>query len=60
VEECGGLDKLEQLQQHEDQHVYERAVHILDKYFGAEDEGEVVEAVNGDHVAKAVHQRFEF
>jgi len=33
VEECGGLDILEELQNHQNQHVYELAVEILEKYF---------------------------
>ena len=32
------MDKIDNLQQHEDNNIYERAVKILDKYFGAVDE----------------------
>ena len=40
VEEAGGLDLLESLQEHENQEVYERAVSIIEKHFGLEDEDE--------------------
>ena len=37
-DEYGGLDKLEELQQHPSEQVYERSVEILDKYFETEEE----------------------
>eukprot|EP01037_Dinobryon_pediforme_P016663 gene16663-16843_t len=40
IDEAGGVDKLENLQEHENQEVYERAVRIIEKYFGTEDENE--------------------
>lgn len=38
IEQANGLDKINNLQQHEDYNVYGLAVNILEKYFGAVDE----------------------
>jgi len=39
VEECGGLEHLDQLQKHDNEEIYEKAVKILKTYFdGEEDE----------------------
>eukprot|EP00944_MAST-04C_sp_MAST-4C-sp1_P016033 g16033.t1 len=38
VEQANGLEKIDNLQQHENNNIYERAVKILEKYFGAVDE----------------------
>lgn len=37
IENCGGLDVLEEMQLHNNQHVYELAVDILEKYFTIEE-----------------------
>lgn len=37
IEECGGTRKIEDLQNHENVQIYERAMKILELYFGAED-----------------------
>ena len=43
-EAAGGLNALEELQEHQDESVYEKAVSLLEVYFGAEevDDGENV------------------
>ena len=38
VDDCGGLDKIDQLREHKNTDIYEKAVKILETYFGAEDE----------------------
>mmetsp|Transcript_24931 Transcript_24931/g.43014 ORF Transcript_24931/g.43014 Transcript_24931/m.43014 type:complete len:530 (+) Transcript_24931:65-1654(+) len=38
IDEAGGLDRIEQLQNHQNNEVYEKAVHILENYYGAEPE----------------------
>jgi len=45
VEECGGLDRLEQLQRHENEEIYEKAVKILRTYFDSEEETEETAAL---------------
>ncbi|CAN8073915.1 unnamed protein product [Agarophyton chilense] len=41
IESVGGLDKIETLQQHSNQDVYEKAVRILEVFFMAEEEEEI-------------------
>uniref|UniRef100_A0A1B6EDV8 Importin subunit alpha n=1 Tax=Clastoptera arizonana TaxID=38151 RepID=A0A1B6EDV8_9HEMI len=40
IEECGGLDKLEQLQTHENEQIYQKCVAIIENYFTPDNEDE--------------------
>jgi len=52
VEECGGLDSLENLQQHENEEIYEKSVKLLKDFFESEEqEDEEVPAVDGNQFA---------
>ena len=39
VEQAGGLDLIDNLQQHENAGIYEKSLKILERYFGATEEG---------------------
>jgi importin subunit alpha-1 len=39
IEECGGLDRIEELQGHSNDQVYHKSHKIIEKYFAADDDG---------------------
>ena len=41
IEECFGLDKIEYLQSHENMDIYQKAFHIIETYFGIDDDENV-------------------
>ncbi|EDV41098.1 uncharacterized protein Dana_GF23594, isoform B [Drosophila ananassae] len=53
IEECGGLDKIEYLQAHENRDIYHKSFYIIEQYFGNEEEDPRV-------APEAGSQQFEF
>uniref|UniRef100_A0A7S1XWA2 Importin subunit alpha n=1 Tax=Phaeomonas parva TaxID=124430 RepID=A0A7S1XWA2_9STRA len=59
VDEAGGLDKLEGLQEHQDETIYNKAVNIIETYFNDADEVEdenLAPAVQGNSFAFGLNQ----
>ncbi|KAJ6974146.1 importin alpha-1 subunit family protein [Populus alba x Populus x berolinensis] len=48
VDECDGLDKIENLQTHDNNEIYEKAVKILERYWAEEEDGEPIVQDGGD------------
>jgi len=53
IEECGGLDKIEELQSHENEGIYKKALHIIDAFFGEDEDGNEEEAAAPNATAEA-------
>uniref|UniRef100_A0A7S0I2R3 Importin subunit alpha n=1 Tax=Hanusia phi TaxID=3032 RepID=A0A7S0I2R3_9CRYP len=47
LEVCGGIDKIEDLQRHENSKIYDMAVKILENYFGVDEEDEAMSGQTG-------------
>lgn len=56
IDDCDGLDKIENLQTHDNNEIYEKAVKILERYWAEEDEEEQNLQENGN----AEQQGFNF
>ena len=63
VEECGLMDKLEGLQYHENQKVYEKAISILEEYFAIEEDNDIVgmlqNTASGTNSATSASEQFK-
>ena len=49
IEDCGGLDKIETLQEHQNAHIYKLAFEIIDKYFSSDEVSELFEENNSQN-----------
>ena len=53
AEQCGLVDKIEQLQLVKNQKVYEKAIEILEKYFILEEQEDIMEMLQSQNNAPA-------
>lgn len=65
IEECGGIDKIEELQGHEKVEIYKMAYDIIEQYFAAEEEDVTLVPAAADQgftfePAPAHHDAFRF
>jgi importin subunit alpha-1 len=58
ISDAGGLNAIEELQNHENQNIYHRAVKLLETYFGGEEEEE--STIAPDVVSSDVGQQYGF
>ena len=56
AEQSGVMDKIENLQFHENQKVYEKAVELLEKYFTLEDTNDIAGMLNSNNAGGSTEQ----